>query len=100
MGVYLMKVCVCVLFYRKCFKAYHPDCVGKDESALTSDKRWTCSKPHISSLCFHISATISVSHLGCILYCYLIRFLSLIVYYTLTLSLPMLPSSHVFLISV
>nr|GLL23921.1 zinc finger CCCH domain-containing protein 19-like isoform X1 [Ipomoea trifida] len=28
--------------HRKCFKAYHPDCVGKDESALTSDKRWTC----------------------------------------------------------
>ncbi|CAN4108133.1 unnamed protein product [Withania somnifera] len=28
--------------YGECLKAYHPACVGKNNSELTSDKRWIC----------------------------------------------------------
>ncbi|KAI9177901.1 hypothetical protein LWI28_020464 [Acer negundo] len=29
--------------YRDCPKAYHPECVDKDDSVLESDVRWTCN---------------------------------------------------------
>uniref|UniRef100_A0A5B7CAA4 Uncharacterized protein n=1 Tax=Davidia involucrata TaxID=16924 RepID=A0A5B7CAA4_DAVIN len=29
--------------YKHCLKAYHPDCVGKDESFLETGNRWTCN---------------------------------------------------------
>lgn len=56
MEIYLMKLCVCVcFFYRQCFKAYHPECVGKDDSVLTTNKRWICSKPHLIVQCYYLS---------------------------------------------
>ncbi|VFQ88902.1 unnamed protein product [Cuscuta campestris] len=35
---------------RQCIKAYHPECVGKDDSALKSNQRWTC-KWHSCLIC-------------------------------------------------
>ncbi|KAK7301959.1 hypothetical protein RJT34_12836 [Clitoria ternatea] len=40
--------------YRYCLKAYHPSCVGKDDSFLENGSHWTCNS-HICVLCHKAS---------------------------------------------
>ncbi|EPS69864.1 hypothetical protein M569_04898, partial [Genlisea aurea] len=30
--------------YRDCLKSYHPECIGKDDSFLESEKQWACAR--------------------------------------------------------
>lgn len=56
--------------FRNCLKAYHPECVEKDESFVESGQRWNCSKLLLLMFLCHFQCFICLFDMFLSLKCY------------------------------